>query len=153
MRHNDPVGEFLLDGLAKVDAGNEILVQFDLDLDGILKVSAIERSTGRQKQLTIDNAVTRFRADNRQEALARVEATFLAGSGAVPAATELAVASEPASPSADLPAEMAQLIERCEQLIVKSEQLVEQSNAADGAEMRQLVEQLRTAIAHRRRPT
>ena len=79
MRHNDPVGEFLLDGLAEVDAGNEILVHFDLDLDGILKVSAIERATGRQKQLTIDNAVTRFRAGNRQEALARVEATFLGG--------------------------------------------------------------------------
>ena len=67
------MGEFLLDGLAEVDRGNEILVRFDLDLDGILKVSATERATGRQKQLTIDNAVTRFRARNRQEALARVE--------------------------------------------------------------------------------
>ena len=96
VRHNEPVGDFLLDGLAKVDAGNEILVQFDLDLDGILKVSATERATGRQKQLTIDNAITRFRAGNRREALARVEATFLGGSGTTPAAAESAAAPEPA---------------------------------------------------------
>ena len=50
---------------------------------------------------------------------------------------------------ADLPAEMAQLVDRCEQLIAKSEQLAEQSNPADAAEMRQLVEQLRAAMAGR----
>ena len=118
VRHNDPVGEFLLDGLAEVDAGNEILVQFDLDLDGILKVSAIERSTGRQKQLTIDNAITRFRADNRQEALARVEATFLGGPGINSAAAESAAAPDPdrVSPSAALPAKMVQLLDRCERV-------------------------------------
>ena len=62
MRHNDSGGRFLLEGLANVDQGNEILVRFDLDLDGILKVSATEQATGRQQQLTIDNAVARFRA-------------------------------------------------------------------------------------------
>ena len=140
VRLTDIVGDFVLDGLAKVDAGNEVLVQFDLDLDGILKVSATERTTGLQKQLTIDNAVTRFRAGNRQEALARVESTFLGGSAAAPAAMESA---------AELPTEMAQLIDRCEQLIAKSEQLVGQSNPADAAEMRQLVKQMREAMARR----
>ena len=61
----------------------------------------------------------------------------------------MAAVSEPVSASADLPAEMFELIDRCEQLIAKSEQLVEQSNPADAAEMRQFVEQLRTAIAQR----
>jgi molecular chaperone DnaK len=149
VRHNDPVGDFRLEGLAKVDAGNEILVQFDLDLDGILKVSAVERATGRQEQLTIDNAITRFRAGNRQEALARVEATFLGGSGAAAAAAESVATPENSVASDSLPAEMVQLIDRCEQLIAKSEQLVEQSNPADAAEMRQLVERLRAAVARR----
>jgi ElaB/YqjD/DUF883 family membrane-anchored ribosome-binding protein len=53
----------------------------------------------------------------------------------------------PLSPSDGLPAEMAQLIDRCEQLIAKSEQLAEQSNPADASEMRQLVRQIREAIA------
>ncbi len=109
VRHNEPVGDFLLDGLAKVDAGNEVFVQFDLDLDGILKVSATERATGRQKQLTIDNAITRFRAGNRQEALARVEATFWGGLGTTPAAAESAAAPERASPSAAPPPKWSDL--------------------------------------------
>ena len=146
VRHNDPVGEFLLDGLAKAEAGNEILVQFDLDLDGILKVSATERTTGLRKQVTIDNAITRFRAGNRQEALARVESTFLGRSGA---AADSAAVSMPVSPLAGLPAEMVQLLDRCEQAIAKSEQLVGQSNPTDAAEMRQLVDQIREAMARR----
>jgi len=149
-RHNDQVGEFLLDGLADVECGNEILVRFDLDLDGILKVSAIERATNHQKQLVIDNAVTQFRARDRQEAMARVEAAFFKGSDAPAAAA--AVASEPAPCSADVPPEMSQLAERCERLIAKSRQLAEQSNPADAAEMRQLVERLRAAMAGRSQP-
>jgi molecular chaperone DnaK len=113
VRHNDSVGEFLLDGLAEVDCGNEILVRFNLDLDGILKVSATERATGRQKQLTIDNAVTRFRASNRQEALARVKATYLGEPGAPTTAAVTEAAAEPNVPAADLPAGMAQLVDRC----------------------------------------
>jgi molecular chaperone DnaK len=149
VRQNDPVGDFVLDGLAAVDAGNEILVQFDLDLDGILKVNAVERSTGRRKELTINNTVTRFRAGNRQEALARVEAAFVGGSAAISEQKAPAATPELALPSADLPAAMVQLINRCEELIVKSEELVKQSNPADAAEMRQLIEQLREAILRR----
>jgi molecular chaperone DnaK len=143
VRHNDAVGDFLLDGLAEVDRGNEILVRFDLDLDGILKVSATERATGRQQQLTIDNAVTRFRARNRQEALARVEAMLGPGAGAGP---EASGAADAAPAAADLPPEMAQLHDRCQRLIAKGEQLAEQSNSADAEEMRQLIERLRTAM-------
>ena len=50
MRFNDRVGEFLIEGLAKVPAGNQILVRLDLDLSGILKVTATERATGLAKQ-------------------------------------------------------------------------------------------------------
>jgi molecular chaperone DnaK len=146
IRHNQPVGEFLLDGLADVERGNEILVRFDLDLDGILKVSASERATGRQKQLTIDNAVTRFRARNRQEAMARVEMMFQPGTGEGPAAAEEPAALGTAPAAAGLPPEMAQLVERCEQLIAKSGQLAEKSNPTDAEEMRHLVEQLGAAM-------
>jgi len=152
VRHNDPVGEFVLDGLAEVERGNEILVRFDLDLDGILKVSATERSTGRQKQLTIDNAVTRFRADNRQEALARVDAMFQPGQpgiGAGLAASHQTTAQSATPLAAELPAEMAQLVDRCQRLIVKSQELKQQSNPADVEEMQRLVEQLSAAMMQR----
>ncbi len=65
VRHNQFIGEFLLEGLCEVDAGNEILVRFGLDLNGILKVTAEEHATGLQKQLTVENAVSRFRRQSR----------------------------------------------------------------------------------------
>ena len=42
-RYNTLVGEFHVEGLAGVPAGNQILVRLDLDLSGILKVTATER--------------------------------------------------------------------------------------------------------------
>ena len=38
-------------------AGNQIVVQLDLNLDGMLKVSAREKATGLHKQITIENAL------------------------------------------------------------------------------------------------
>ena len=39
-------------------AGNEILCRMDLDLDGILRVTATEKRTGLAKQITIEGATT-----------------------------------------------------------------------------------------------
>ena len=69
VRHNQFIGEFLLEGLADVSAGNEILVRFELDLNGILKVTAEEHATGLQKQLKVENAVSRFRQESRRASL------------------------------------------------------------------------------------
>ncbi|MFH1268442.1 MAG: Hsp70 family protein [Planctomycetota bacterium] len=140
VRHNDPVGEFRLEGLAEVQRGNEILVRFDLDLDGILKVTATERATGLEKQLVVDNAVSRFRAKNREEALARVAAAFESSTSAPPA---------PRDADTDLSPELKQTIGSCEELISKAERIRPGVNPEDAAEMRELAGQLRTAILER----
>src|SRR5204862_295777 len=54
-------------------AGNEILVQLDLNLDGMLKVSARERATGLQKQITIENALARYEAEEHAAARDRLD--------------------------------------------------------------------------------
>jgi len=140
VRHNDPVGEFLLDGLAEVQRGNEILVRFDLDLDGILKVTATERTTGLEKRLVVDNAVSRFRAKNREEALARVAAAFESSTSAP---------LVPRDADTDLSPELKQTIGSCEELISKAERIAPGVNPEDAAEMRELAGQLRTAILER----
>ena len=66
-RHNTLVGQFLIEGLADVHAGNQIVVRLDLDLDGILKVTATERATGLARQVTIDNATERRMRDYYEE--------------------------------------------------------------------------------------
>jgi molecular chaperone DnaK len=73
VRKNHPVGKFLVEGLAKVPAGNQILVQLDLNLDGTLKVSAREKATGLVKQVSIQNAMARFALEERDAAKARLD--------------------------------------------------------------------------------
>jgi molecular chaperone DnaK len=73
IRRNNPVGMFLIEGLAKVPAGNQIVVQLDMTLDGVLKVAAREKATGLQKHITIDNALARFEREEREAASNRLE--------------------------------------------------------------------------------
>jgi molecular chaperone DnaK len=73
VRHNHRVGMFRVEGLADVAAGNPILVQLDLNLDGILKVSAREKATGLQKQVTIENALAEYERDEQAGARERLD--------------------------------------------------------------------------------
>jgi molecular chaperone DnaK (HSP70) len=51
------VGDFRIEGLTEIDDANQILCRMRLDLDGILEVAAVEKRTGKSKQITIANAL------------------------------------------------------------------------------------------------
>jgi molecular chaperone DnaK len=51
------VGDFRIEGLTPLPGANEILCRMRLDLDGILEVAAVEKRTGKSKQITIANAL------------------------------------------------------------------------------------------------
>ena len=53
---NLSIGEFMVTGLSDVPAGNEIIVQFHIDLNGLLTATATEKRTGLAKSVTIDTA-------------------------------------------------------------------------------------------------
>lgn len=161
VRFNDLVGEFMLEGLAGVDAGNPILVRFDLDLDGILKVTAREKATGREKQLVIDNQMSRFRKSNRESARERIEAAF-AAAAATPDTVSPGAASEeaisagaswtgplPSAGPGELPEELASLVRRSEELIAQAERIAPQAPPEDAQEIRRLVQEILGAIAAR----
>src|SRR5207237_1509358 len=81
VRRNHQVGKFTIAGLAKVPAGNQLVVKLDLNLDGILKVSAREKATGLEKQVTIDNALARFERDERALAQERLDTLWRPAGG------------------------------------------------------------------------
>jgi molecular chaperone DnaK (HSP70) len=54
---NIPVGDFRIEGLTKMEEENEVVCRMRLDLDGILEVTAVEKRTGKSKQITIANAL------------------------------------------------------------------------------------------------
>ena len=51
------VGAFRVEGLTPIEDPNEVLCRMRLDLDGILEVAAVEKQTGKSKQITIANAL------------------------------------------------------------------------------------------------
>lgn len=61
-RKNIFIGNFLIENLSPVPAGNEITLNMSLDLDGILRVTAVERSTGLTKEITIKDALAMLTA-------------------------------------------------------------------------------------------
>ena len=73
VRQNHLVGKFKIEGLAPVPAGNQIVVQLDLDLNGMLRVSAREKATGLLKQITIENALRTIRRNRGRNRVKRLD--------------------------------------------------------------------------------
>ena len=73
---NIQIGQFRVEGLSKAPSGNEVVLDLALDRDGILHVTAQEKSTGLERRISIDQAVTRYDAANLQEARERIGALF-----------------------------------------------------------------------------
>ena len=125
-RYDTLVGEFTVEGLAEVPAGNQILVRFDLDLNGILKVMATERATGLAKHVVIDNAMERFRKRQRSDAVDRLESIMGVGEPestlGLPAPGEAAGAVDP---------ELRSALEAAEALTAKAERILPDANAED----------------------
>jgi molecular chaperone DnaK len=73
---NIEIGRFLVEGLRKVPSGNPIVIDFSIDINGILQVRASEKKTGLQYAITIDNAISRFEDGKLDEARGRIRAMF-----------------------------------------------------------------------------
>ncbi|MFA6922598.1 MAG: Hsp70 family protein, partial [Gallionella sp.] len=74
--NNIKIGEFLIEGLQDVEAGNVITVTLALDLNGMLHVSAQEKATGLEKSITIKNAIARFEHGALDTARHRINKLF-----------------------------------------------------------------------------
>ncbi|MCK4379358.1 MAG: Hsp70 family protein, partial [Deltaproteobacteria bacterium] len=84
---NTLVGDFKVDGLSPVPAGNQIVITLRLDLDGILAVTATEKSTGLAKIVRMETAAV----DGRQQP---VEFLAMGGSDAGGVGDGMAAAPE-----------------------------------------------------------
>jgi len=138
---NESVGEFMLEGLnEEAGEGSEILVRFELDLNGMLKVTARERDTGLSKEVTIDNAITRFRAASSGEAKARLAEIFQDTTDGMANTTE-------SSDVADSEPSAAQRFALASETLAKARRLLAQAPQEDAEEMRPLINELEQAIA------
>ncbi|MGA1867956.1 MAG: Hsp70 family protein [bacterium] len=74
--NNTRIGDFTVEGLSHVPAHNEIICRFDLDLDGILRVSATEKRTGLNKHIIIENAISQFQTEDKKKAREKIDNLF-----------------------------------------------------------------------------
>jgi molecular chaperone DnaK len=127
---NIQIGQFRVEGLSKAPSGNEVVLDLALDRDGILRVTAQEKSTGLERRISIDQAVTRYDAANLQEARERIGALF-GEDGAEPASDGNAGAND-----ADIAA-----------LLDKARARLDAAGDEDRREMIDLMEAIRDAQA------
>ncbi len=138
---NEMVGSVTLEGLDEAaDANNEVLVRFDLDVNGTLTATAVERDTSLGTSLTIDNAITRFRAENQAEAKQRL-AKMLG------LEDEKIKEGEPVESDDELPQPIRERLARGKQAIARAEVVLETASDQDRDEINQLVSKLREALS------
>jgi molecular chaperone DnaK (HSP70) len=73
---NIQIGEFRVEDLADVPAGNTIILDLALDRDGILHVSAKEKATGLERRITINKAMSRYDNAEIEEARQHIDHLF-----------------------------------------------------------------------------
>ena len=139
VRQNHNVGQFTLDGLDEsAPEGSEIIVRFELNLDGILVVTAIERATSLEKTLTIENALTQFRASSREDAKSKLAEFF---------AEVESYGDQGATPTdASVPDQTQETVKTARELIGKAKMLAPEAASEDAEEMDSLIGQLQEAI-------
>lgn len=73
-RDNNMLGKFQLDGIPPMPRGiPQIEVTFDIDANGILNVSAVEKSTGKENKITITNDKGRLSKSDVERMVAEAE--------------------------------------------------------------------------------
>lgn len=139
--NNTPIGEFRVEGLSPVPAGNPVIIHFDLDLNGLLKVTATEKTTGLAKSVTLD---TRGRHTVNVEEARRNIASLIGQ----PESKDAAPTAEPAGIGADGVGETQdQLLTTAKDLRKRGEVLLQKNiNAEDAEEIRNLIHQSAQAI-------
>jgi len=73
-RDNNKLGEFMLSGIPPAPRGvPQIEVSFDLDANGILSVTALEKGTGTSSDITIQNDKGRLSAEDIERMVTEAE--------------------------------------------------------------------------------
>ena len=134
--NNSKVGEFKVEGLQDVEAGNIITLALDLDLNGILHVSAQEKATGLEKSITIKNALSQFESTSLDTAKQRITGLF----GKLDSSL-----LEENEPEQDQKEDIEE-IKAAKELITKAENLFDEVSTEDKEDMVDLIETLTNCI-------
>jgi molecular chaperone DnaK (HSP70) len=128
---NIQIGKYHFE-LSRQPQGSVVTLHFDLDVNGILKIEAVEKATGKTLNATIENALSRFSDQEMAASRGRVQAMWGQGEAAEAGGT----AEEPA---AGMPADVSEMLGRAESLL-------DEASPEDRDEMVNLMEDIRESV-------
>ncbi len=111
-------------------------MRFDLNLDGMLKVTAIERATGLETQLTVANALNR--SDNAEGRNASDNLASVFGESPSEKWTQVDDHGDP------VPVLTDPLVQQADHLVATARRLTAQAGPEDAEEIRELIHRIQT---------
>ena len=126
--------------LTRAPSGSEIILHFDLDLNGILKIKAVEKKTGNKINAVIENAISRFSDEELSQTQDRINGLWTEGRESE---TSLKKNVQTEADIKELPTEYADIISRAEGKLA-------QASEDDHDEMINLIEDIRDALSKNR---
>lgn len=144
------VGDFRVEGLTEMEVANEILCRMRLDLDGILQVAAVEKRTGKSKQITVANALQTKTPTEIAIARKRIEELFDARAESLPESLDDAEEIDAEVLPGEVIETEARAVLRGEQeaedLVKRCRKVLDRMHADDREEAIDLNEKIATAI-------
>ena len=122
--------------LTRAPSGSEIILHFDLDLNGILKIKAVEKKTGKKINAVIENAISRFTDEELSQTQDRINGLWTEGRKSE---TSLKEKAQTEADVKELPPEYADIIRRAEGKLPETSE-------DDRDEMINLIEDIRDAV-------
>ncbi|MBW2010722.1 MAG: Hsp70 family protein [Deltaproteobacteria bacterium] len=130
------LGKYIFN-LTRAPAGSVIILNFDLDLNGILKIQAVEKKTGKKINAVIENAFSRFTDLELSASKERIESEWGSPEGV---AEESEVSSETETEiDQGMPADLAETIKQAESQL-------DAAPSEDRDEIINLIEDIRDAV-------
>jgi molecular chaperone DnaK (HSP70) len=133
------LGNYMFD-LTRAPSGSEIVLHFDLDLNGILKIKAVEKKTGNKINAVIENAISRFTDEELSQTQDRINGLWTEGRESE---TPLKEKAQTEADVKKLPPEYADIVRRAEGKLAEAFE-------DDRDEMINLIEDIRDALSKNR---
>jgi molecular chaperone DnaK (HSP70) len=140
------VGDFQIGGLTAIPDANELLCRMRLDLDGILEVAAVEKRTGKSKQITIANALQAKTAEEIAAGRKRIQELFESRSEVWPQDSGEVLDIEAADWEAEEPRALLAGEREATALVERSRNLLAKMHSEDREEAIDLHEKIGLAI-------
>jgi len=138
--NNILIGTYRLDLSPHQPENSPVILKYELDFNGILKITAIEKNTGKQITGVIENAFSEISQDNVSASKSKIDKVW-------ESLDDLDTATNDSDEKKEAPAETD---EAFESLIARARDTLENASAEDCEEIINLIEDIKTLAADKK---